>query len=456
MKFKYVYICVNHVKDWFYGGKHETDNFYDGYDGSSNSAEFKDDYNRGQIKPPHVLFFHGDSNVILACEHFMLLALKNAGFKLYNKNVGGGGSGAIDLALVPDDFRAIIDDIVKYRKFPKIDNRSPSKIIADRVLEKYLNGDYGRQLELVSTIKSWKNFQPRHKLTTASHVQYHADEMKRDLAAYQEKSTIVAIDDDRDNSTTKIEGTHRLAATEIANVSHLNASRIPFSEFMYDWQAVTNFCNSLNEPEEKRLYLTAEDLQMQMMNLAQTKSMDIHKYSFEQECHGNFSKDCGGQWSPQQVTQNLRIIREKDLEGSKRKERNFFSPDSEQIKEIENDLKIKNEFKDACFISIASKSIMHSGIGAALHKLAENPKKKQCVIITRHAQTNDEDMEDHYHEHFAMTAKVAGFSETEREWVFKNNNGISLKIFLIPSRVENIDVGVRYWDSYQERFDAIK
>jgi hypothetical protein len=454
--FKYIYLCVNNIKDYFYGGKHETDNFYDGYTGSSNSAEFKDDYNRGQIKPPQILFFHGDSNVILACEHFMLLSLKNAGFNLYNKNVGGGGAGVIDLSLVPDDFRQIIDDIIKYRKFPKIDNRSPSKIIADRALKKYLNGDYGRNLELVSTIKTWENFQPRHKSIVASHVQYHAEEMKRDLAAYQEKSTIVAIDDDRDNRTIKVEGTHRVAATEIANVSHLNASRIPFSEFMYDWQAVTNFCNSLNEPEQKRLHLTAEDLQMQMLQLATSKSLDIHSSAFEKECHGNFSKDCGGQWSPQQVTQNLRIVREKDLEGLKRKERNFFNPDKDQIKEIENDLKIKSEFKNACFISIASKSIMHSGIGAALHKLAENVKKKQCVIITRHSETDDEDMEDHYHKHFEMTAKIAGFLPTSNKWVFENTNGLSLKIFLIPSRVENINVGVRYWESYQETFDAIK
>jgi CheY-like chemotaxis protein len=107
--FKYIYLCVNNIKDYFYGGKHETDNFYDGYTGSSNSAEFKDDYNRGQIKPPQILFFHGDSNVILACEHFMLLSLKNAGFNTI-------------LAMSGDEART------------KISQQKPSAIVLDVVL----------------------------------------------------------------------------------------------------------------------------------------------------------------------------------------------------------------------------------------------------------------------------------------------------------------------------------
>ena len=137
--YKFIYICQNRVTSEAYAGKHETDNIGDDYLGSSGSTEFLHDYYSGLIKKPHKIFFHNDSKTILACEHFLILSLKNAEWKLYNKNAGGGGKGKIDLALVPDEFREIVKSIIETGVIPDNQYVSEEEKIAKKVLKDFLS-----------------------------------------------------------------------------------------------------------------------------------------------------------------------------------------------------------------------------------------------------------------------------------------------------------------------------
>lgn len=452
--YKFIYICQNRVTSEAYAGKHETDNIGDDYLGSSGSTEFLHDYYSGLIKKPHKIFFHNDSKTILACEHFLILSLKNAKWKLYNKNAGGGGKGKIDLALVPDEFREIVKSIIETGVIPDNQYVSEEEKIAKKVLKDFLSGKYARVYEDMDVINSYEQWQPRAVLLNPKHVAKHQAEMKKDLSEYFLKTKpLVIIDDDRDGKQHKVEGNHRTAAANNLDLQKFPTSHILFSEFSYNWMAVTLFCNKLNKPNEIQQDLTPEDLRMQIAKLSEEKShLDINGFSFEHEVYALFSED----YSNQVISSNLRIFRENILENKKKSERNFYIPNKKDLEETQKEILIDRDFKDACTISIASDAIMHSGVGAALHKLSENANKKQVVVVTRHASTDDEDKENDYLSHFEGTLKEAGFIKI-KEKVFVNlNTNKFVKLFLLPCRVENTKIGVRYWDSYKTAFDAIR
>ena len=453
--YKFIYIC-EHVKEpQFYCGKHETDSPGDGYKGSSGSTEFRDAYHSGLIGKPKKIFFHEDSNVILACEHFLILSLKNAGWKLYNKNTGGGGKGKIDLALVPDEFRDIVNSIIETHIIPDIEYSSEETFIANKVYKDYLSGKYGRVFESLDLIKSYAVWQPRATLLNPKYVAAHKAEMENDLAAYFAKTDpLVILDDDRENVNYKIEGNHRTAAAIELDLQKFPISHIPFKDFKYNWASVIAFCNKLNKPKEVKQDLTPEDLRMQMAQISKQKpEIDIHSDAFEREIYGIFSQE----YKPKEIEANLRIFRENCLEQIKKSERNFYIVSKKDLEETQKEILIDKDFKDACVISISSNSMMHSGVGAALHKLSENLNKKQVVVITRHASTENEDNEQNYINHFCGTLREAGFIANAGDRVFVNSiTNKKVKLLLLPCRVESTKVGIRYWNSYKAAIDAIR
>lgn len=452
---KFIYICECVKKSQYYCGKHETDSLGDGYLGSAGSTEFKDDYHSGLIKKPKKIYYHNDSRVILACEHFLILSLKNAGWKLYNKNTGGGGSGKIDIALVPEEFREIVKQIIETNIIPDNEFVSEENYIAKKVLKNFLSGKYPRVFESLDVINSYSVWQPRAVLLNPKHVAKHKAEMERDLSEYFENTRpLVILDDDKTNESHKIEGNHRNEAAKELDLQKFPISHIPFSDFNYNWGAVIAFCNKLNASKEIKQDLTPEDLRMQMAQLSEQKPhLDIYSDEFEQEIYGFFAEE----YKPREIESNLRIFRENILETKKKSARNFYVPSKKDLEEAQREISIDGDFKDACVVSISSNAIMHSGVGAILHKLSENLNKKQAVLVTRHPSTEDEDNENNYIQHFCGTLKEAGFIAKPGNRVFVNSiTNKMVKLFILPCRVENTKVGMRYWNSYKDAIDAIR
>lgn len=453
--YKYIYICENSKQKKYYCGKHETESLSDGYKGSAGGSEYTSDDADGLIKAPKKIFFHDDSQVILACEHFLILSLKNASWKLYNKNTGGGGKGKIDLALVPDIFRQIVECIVQTSIITDITPTTSENEIGNRVHENFLSGKYNRVFESMDVIRSYEIHQPRAKLLDAKHVAKHKAEMSRDLSEYFDKTNpLVIVDDDRNGKMYKVEGNHRFAAANDLDLQKFPITHIPFSDFNYNWIAVTKFCNKLNKPKEIKQDLTPEDLRMQIAQLSiQKPDLDIYSDAFETEVYGTFSEE----YSAKELETNLRIFRENVLEEKKKSERNFYLPSKKDLEETQKEILIDKDFKDACVISIASNAIMHSGSGAILHKLSENKNKKQGIIVTRHMSTEDEDNQQNYIDHFVGTLAEAGFVSTNSNLVLTNtHSNKKIKLVILPCRVESTKVGMRYWNCYKEAIDAIR
>lgn len=453
--YKYIYICENSKHKKYYCGKHETESLSDGYAGSASGSEYITDMANGLIKAPKKIFFHDDSQVILACEHFLILSLKNASWKLYNNNTGGGGKGKIDLALVPDLFREIVECIIQTSIIKDINLATNENAIGTRVHQNFLSGKYDRVFESMDVIRSYEVHQPRAKLLDAKHVAKHEAEMKRDLSDYFDKTNpLVIVDDDRNGKMYKVEGNHRFAAANNLDLQKFPITHIPFSHFEYNWIAVTKFCNKLNKPKEIKQDLTPEDLRMQMAQLSNQKpDLDIDSDAFETEVYGTFSEE----YSAKELEVNLRLFREKVLEQKKKSERNFFEPSKHDLAETQKEILIDKDFKDACVISVASNAIMNSGIGAILHKLSENKNKKQGIIVTRHTDTKHEDSQQNYIDHFVGTLAEAGFVSTNSNLVFTNpHSNKKIKLVILPCRVESTKVGMRYWNCYKEAIDAIR
>jgi hypothetical protein len=391
----------------------------------------------------------------LACEHFLILSLKNAGWKLYNKNAGGGGKGKIDLALVPDEFREIVNQIIETTVIPNNEYVSEENYIAKKVHKDFIAGKYARIFESLDVIKSYSVWQPRAVLLNPKHVANHKAEMERDLAEYFENTKpLVILDDDQTLEQYKIEGNHRTAAADELDLQKFPISHISFKDFNYNWGAVIAFCNKLNSSKEITQDLTPEDLRMQMAQLSEQKpNLDIHSDEFEKEVYGLFSED----YKPKVIETNLRIFRENILETKKKSARNFYVPSKKDLEEAQKEILIDRDFRDACVVSISSNAIMHSGVGAVLHKLSENSNKKQVVLVTRHPSTEDEDSENNYVEHFCGTLHEAGFTAKPGNRIFVNSiTNKMVKLFILPCRVENTKVGVRYWNSYKTAIDAIR
>lgn len=452
--YKYIYICENSKDQKYYCGKHETDDLGDNYLGSAGSAEYDTDNSDGLIKAPKKIYYHDDSQVILACEHFLILSLKNVNWKLYNKNSGGGGKGKIDIALVPDNFRELVSEIIETGVIPDNEYKTADNQIAKEVYKKFKQNKYGSSFETLADILDYEVWQPRSTHLDSKHVDSHKSGMLRDLSEYfTTTDPVVILDNDIDGLQYKVEGNHRIEAARQLDLKKFPIAHIPFSEFNHSWTAVTAFCNKLNFSTEIKKDLTAEDLRMQIAQMStQYPDLDIHSDQFEKQVYGTFSEE----YSSKQLSSNLRIFRENALEDKKKSERNFYSPGKKDLEEAQKEILINAHFRDACVISVASNAIMHSGAGAILHKLSENKNKKQGIIVTRHMSTDDEDNVQNYIDHFQGTLREAGFVSSNGI-VFKNpHNNKKIKLFILPCRRESTKVGMRYWNSYKAAFDAIK
>lgn len=390
-----VYVCKHKYKDMFYVGHHKTTNEYDNYSPSSTDFQFQDEYTKGNITHPFVIF-RGTLVESVTAEHLLLKyfdAVNND--KFYNKSNGGGSGCVGDFSVLSEELKnnlvrsvkQFINNKEKTSKETYSMSVSFDEVLVESVFSKITSGGYEIVEGFVEELFALPRIQVRQETLDHSHMSSIKERMidNPEEARKHIEPIIVVVSGGEKRI---LNGNHTITAAYYAGWKKVDVIYVDSKDLGNSISNIEHLGQKYNHVPKLRKGNTTEDLRrslvlLEIELLKESPFLTMESEYFKRKALSRFS----GLYAKRTITEQIKKVSAKAKEEKENIKHNFTTYTKDYIKNVRNRVELEYFGKGYAVISIDSNSLHHAGLGAINNKMNNSHGKKMTkgIILISYA-----------------------------------------------------------------------